>query len=152
MDGEVEFFDAPLDDEEMDEEEEANDEKDHRTNKYALAPRPVPKVPAQRSPDGFMFGVTAQPGRMVVHIPNMTLSDEEVRINKLTRNWQWKRAGLLHKFHTADFCLGLEATNEDVTVRQTPGICGAVQGGTLSTAGRHWDASDAVLCGSPQTE
>ncbi|KAJ7343395.1 hypothetical protein DFH08DRAFT_1081577 [Mycena albidolilacea] len=103
MDGEVELFDTPLDDEEMDEEEEANDEKDHRTNKYALAPQPVPKAPAQRSPHGFMCGVTAQPGRMVVHVPNMTLSDEE-----------WERAGLLHKSHTADFCLGPEATNEDV--------------------------------------
>ncbi|KAJ7712390.1 P-loop containing nucleoside triphosphate hydrolase protein [Mycena olivaceomarginata] len=74
---------------------------DYRAWKDAPAPRPVSKVPAQRAPDEFMCGVTAQPGRMVVHVPNMT-------------TWQWKGAGLLHKSYTADFCFGPEATNEDV--------------------------------------
>jgi hypothetical protein len=75
MDGEVALFDAPLDDEETDEEEEAKDETEYQAGKHAPAPRPVSKVPAQRAPDEFMCGVTAQPGRMVVHVPNMTVSD-----------------------------------------------------------------------------
>jgi hypothetical protein len=76
IDGEVELFDAPLDDEETDDEEQANDAGDHdpRAKKQPPAPRPVPKIPAQRPPEEFMCGITARPGRMVVHVPNMTVS------------------------------------------------------------------------------
>ncbi|KAJ7248978.1 P-loop containing nucleoside triphosphate hydrolase protein [Mycena rebaudengoi] len=118
IDGEVELFDAPLDDEETDDEEQANDAGDHdpRAKKQPPAPRPVPKIPAQRPPEEFMCGITARPGRMVVHVPNMT----------------WKGAGLLHKSYAADVCFGPDASNE-VVYEQTvkaPGLLKlAMQGG-----------------------
>ncbi|KAF7368044.1 Kinesin-like protein [Mycena sanguinolenta] len=120
IDGEVELFDAPLDDEETDDEEERVNDANHdhgpRAKKQPPAPQPVSKIPAQRPPEEFMCGITARSRRMVVHVPNMT----------------WKGAGLLHQSYPADVCFGPDATNEEVyeqTVK-TPGLIDlAVQGG-----------------------
>ncbi|KAF7307818.1 Kinesin-like protein [Mycena kentingensis (nom. inval.)] len=105
MDGEVELFDAPLDDEETDDE--------------AQTPKPpasVVKIAAQRAPEEFMCGVSVRPDSMVVHVPNMT----------------WKGTGLLHKLYPADICFGPEADNAAVyehTVKASGLFQLAMQGG-----------------------
>ncbi|KZV99839.1 P-loop containing nucleoside triphosphate hydrolase protein [Exidia glandulosa HHB12029] len=111
LDGEVELFDAPLDDEDSDEE--------NATFNVKVKPeRVVPKVPAQRAPEEFMCGVTAQRGRMVVHVPNMT----------------WKGAGLLHKAYAADLSFGPDATNADIYegIVKTPRLVELALGGGVA--------------------
>lgn len=120
--GEVELFDAPLDDEETDDDENSTPAK----SKTAPPARPVPKIAAQRAPEEFMCGVTAQPGRMVVHVPNMTVSGQGCNRRWPTHSSQWKGAGLLHKVYTADLCFGPDAGN-DVVYEQAVKAPGLVQ-------------------------
>ncbi|KAJ7761245.1 P-loop containing nucleoside triphosphate hydrolase protein [Mycena maculata] len=119
IDGEVEIFDAPLDDEETDDEDQVDHAGAHSPRAKKQPPpalRPVLKIAAQRPPEAFMCGVSARPCCMVVHVPNMT----------------WKGAGLLHKSYDADVCFGPDASNEEVYKKtvKAPGIVNlAMQGG-----------------------
>ncbi|KAJ6455202.1 hypothetical protein C8R45DRAFT_1111577 [Mycena sanguinolenta] len=76
-DGEVEVFDASLADEETDGEEQVHNAYKPGVKNQPPEPRPVPKIPAQRPPEEFMYGITARPRRSVVHVPNMTVSVAE---------------------------------------------------------------------------